>query len=37
VALFLKKHGIEGVYPLAGGMAAWLTLGYPTAVVALDD
>ena len=30
MALFLKKHGIERVYPLAGGMTRWMELEYPT-------
>jgi rhodanese-related sulfurtransferase len=36
VALFLKKHGIGKVFPLAGGMNRWLELGYPTETVDPD-
>ena len=30
MALFLKKAGIEAVYPLEGGMNRWIELGLPT-------
>jgi membrane protein DedA with SNARE-associated domain/rhodanese-related sulfurtransferase len=33
VAIALKKHGIERVFPLAGGLEAWTTSGYPVTVV----
>jgi membrane protein DedA with SNARE-associated domain/rhodanese-related sulfurtransferase len=33
VALALKKHGIERVFPLEGGFEAWTALGYPVIVV----
>ena len=32
VALLLKRKGIEHVRPLAGGLRAWMHLGYPVAV-----
>jgi membrane protein DedA with SNARE-associated domain/rhodanese-related sulfurtransferase len=34
VALALKKRGIERVFPLEGGLEAWLTCGYPVEVLA---
>ncbi len=30
MALYLKKYGINDVYPLSGGMNRWLELGLPT-------
>jgi rhodanese-related sulfurtransferase len=33
VALHLAKHGIKQVYPLAGGMDAWLEHGFPAEVL----
>jgi hypothetical protein len=30
VALLLKQRGIMRVRPLAGGLAAWKELGFPT-------
>ena len=33
VALALKKRGIERVYPLEGGLEAWVLCGYPVEVV----
>ncbi len=32
VALALKKRGIERVFPLEGGLAAWVLCGYPVEV-----
>jgi membrane protein DedA with SNARE-associated domain/rhodanese-related sulfurtransferase len=32
-ALALKKRGVERVYPLDGGLEAWLSCGYPVDVV----
>jgi rhodanese-related sulfurtransferase len=32
VALALKKRGIERVFPLEGGLDAWVTCGYPVEV-----
>jgi rhodanese-related sulfurtransferase len=29
VALLLAKYGIKDVFPLAGGMDAWLAQGFP--------
>jgi 3-mercaptopyruvate sulfurtransferase SseA len=29
VALLLERRGIKRVRPLAGGMAQWMTLGFP--------
>ena len=34
VALALKKRGIERVFPLEGGLEAWVERGYPVEVVA---
>jgi rhodanese-related sulfurtransferase len=34
VALQLRRHGIERVYPLAGGLDAWIALGFPTEAIA---
>jgi rhodanese-related sulfurtransferase len=31
VALLLKRRGIDRVRPLAGGLDAWVALGYPVA------
>jgi len=32
VALALKKRGIERVFPLEGGIEAWVSCGYPVEV-----
>ncbi len=32
-ALALKRHGVERVFPLEGGMDAWVSSGYPVDVV----
>ncbi|MGI9323636.1 MAG: hypothetical protein ACR2PZ_00340 [Pseudomonadales bacterium] len=29
MALYLQKHGILRVYPVAGGMNRWIELGLP--------
>jgi 3-mercaptopyruvate sulfurtransferase SseA len=34
VALQLKKAGIRNVRPLAGGLDAWQSLGYPVEQIA---
>ncbi|MFN7919588.1 MAG: DedA family protein/thiosulfate sulfurtransferase GlpE [Bryobacteraceae bacterium] len=34
VALALKKHGVERVFPLEGGFEAWVERGYPVSVMA---
>jgi rhodanese-related sulfurtransferase len=33
VALALKKRGIERVFPLVGGIEAWVSCGYPVEVL----
>jgi len=34
VALLLKEKGVEHVRPLAGGLRAWMDLGYPVTLCA---
>ena len=36
MALYLKKHGVANVYPLAGGFSQWLESGRSTVNVSLD-
>lgn len=33
VALALKRRGIERIFPLEGGLEAWLSCGYPVDVL----
>ena len=33
VALALKKHGVQRVFPLEGGLEAWVLCGYPVEVL----
>jgi rhodanese-related sulfurtransferase len=33
VALLLKKHGINRIRPLQGGLDAWRKLGYPIQIM----
>jgi rhodanese-related sulfurtransferase len=36
VALKLKRLGISHVYPLTGGVAAWVEAGLPTETISID-
>ena len=33
MALLLKRRGVQKIRPLAGGLAAWRSLGYPLAAI----
>ncbi|MEM7219407.1 MAG: hypothetical protein AAF515_13660 [Pseudomonadota bacterium] len=36
MALYLKKHGLPDVFPVAGGMTRWLELGLPVEPVEIE-
>ena len=37
MALFLKSNGFKEVWPLLGGLDAWVELGYPTEAFRAGD